>query len=313
MKTTGIMLLCLSLILTGCNKNEGNEGSSLVQSDSLKSPEKQYLTGLQLQDQVDKEIREVLSLANDERFNDAIEIISLTEDAVRHILDSAYTDAKAKLEDAIGKAAVMTAARPDLGFFPLDVNITVRDLVSGADAISAIGYEADKLTDKGYLQAARHLLKDLASEIEISTPMLPVATYPVALTEAAKLLYEDKPQEALIVLNTALSTVFVETKYIPLPILRAERMLEEVETLLDAEDKDTDINILLDNIDYQIRFAEALGYGKRDKEFGELYNAIKDIRKEIKRENDGESIDQTKKLREKLNSFKKRISKGNNQ
>ena len=307
------MLLCLSLILTGCNKNGGNEGSSLVQSDTLKSPEKQYLTELQLQDQVDKEIREVLSLANDERFNDAIEIISLTEDAVRHILDSAYTDAEAKLEDAIGKAAVMTAARPDLGFFPLDVNITVRDLVSGADAISAIGYEADKLTDKGYLQAARHLLKDLASEIEISTPMLPVATYPVALTEAAKLLNEDKPQEALIVLNTALSTVFVETKYIPLPILRAERMLEEVETLLDAEDKDRDINILLDNIDYQIRFAEALGYGKRDKEFGELYNAIKDIRKEIKRENDGESIDQTKKLREKLNSFKKRISKGNNQ
>lgn len=285
----------------------------MVQSDTLKSPEKQYLTELQLQDQIDKEIREVLSLANDERFNDAIEIISLTEDAVRHILDSAYTDAEAKLEDAIGKAAVMTAARPDLGFFPLDVNITVRDLVSGADAISAIGYEADKLTDKGYLQAARHLLKDLASEIEISTPMLPVATYPVALTEAAKLLNEDKPQEALIVLNTALSTVFVETKYIPLPILRAERMLEEVETLLDAEDKDTDINILLDNIDYQIRFAEALGYGKRDKEFGELYNAIKDIRKEIKRENDGESIDQTKKLREKLNSFKKRISKGNNQ
>lgn len=285
----------------------------MVQSDTLKSPENQYLTELQLQDQINQEIREVLSLANDERFNDAIEIISLTEDAVRHILDSAYSDAEAKLEDAIGKAAVMTAARPDLGFFPLDVNITVRDLVSGADAISAIGYEADKLTDKGYLQAARHLLKDLASEIEISTPMLPVATYPVALTEAAKLLNEDKPQEALIVLNTALSTVFVETKYIPLPILRAERMLEEVETLLDAEDKDTDINILLDNIDYQIRFAEALGYGKRDKEFGELYNAIKDIRKEIKRENDGESVDQTKKLREKLNSFKKRISKGKNQ
>lgn len=285
----------------------------MVQSDTLKSPENQYLTELQLQDQIDQEIRAVLSLANDERFNDAIEIISLTEDAVRHILDSAYTDAEAKLEDAIGKSAVMTAARPDLGFFPLDVNITVRDLVSGADAISAIGYEADKLTDKGYLQAARHLLKDLASEIEISTPMLPVATYPVALTEAAKLLNEDKPQEALIVLNTALSTVFVEMKYIPLPILRAERMLEEVETLLDAEDKDRDINILLDNIDYQIRFAEALGYGKRDKEFEELYNAIKGIRKEIKRENDGESIDQTKKLREKLNSFNKRISKGNNQ
>ena len=306
-------MLYLSLILTGCNKNGGNEGSSQVQSDTLKSPESQYLTELQLQEQVDKEIRELLSLANEERITDAIEIIGLTEDAVRHILDSAYTDAEAKLEDAVGKAAVMTAARPDLGFFPLDVNITVRDLVSGAEALSAIGHEVDKLTDKGYLQAARHLLKDLASEIEIRTPMLPIATYPAALTGAAKLLNEDKPQEALIVLNTALSTVFVETKYIPLPILRAERMLEEVETLLDTGDKDTDINILLDNIDYQIRFAEALGYGKRDKEFGELYNAIKDIRKEIKQENDGESVDQTIKLREKLNSFRKRISKEKNQ
>jgi len=313
MKTTGIMLLCLSLILTGCSKNGGNEGGSYVQSDTLKSPENQYLPELQLQDQIDNEIREILSLANDERINDAIDIINLTEDAVRYILDSCYTDATAKLEDAIGKAAVMIAARPDLGFFPLDVNITVRDLVSGADEIAAIGYEADKLTDKGYLQAARHLLKDLASEIEISTPMLPVATYPDALTEAAKLLNEDTPQEALIVLNTALSTVFVETKYIPLPILRAERMLEEVEALLNAGDKDTDINILLDNADYQIRFAEALGYGKRDKEFGELYNAIKDIRKEIKHENDGESVDQTIKLREKLKGFRKRISKDKTQ
>ena len=313
MKTTVIILLYLSLILTGCSKNGGNEGGSLAQSDTLKSPENQYITELQLQDQLDNEIREILSLANDERINDAIDIINLTEDAVRYILDSCYTDATAKLEDAIGKAAVMTAARPDLGFFPLDVNITVRDLVSGADQIAAIGYEADKLTDKGYLQAARHLLKDLASEIEISTPMLPVATYPDALTEAAKLLNEDTPQEALIVLNTALSTVFVETKYIPLPILRAERMLEEVEALLNTGDKDTDINILLDNADYQIRFAEALGYGKRDKEFGELYNAIKDIRKEIKHENDGESVDQIKKLREKLNSFRKRISKDKTQ
>jgi hypothetical protein len=34
-----------------------------------------------------------------------------------------------------------------------------------------------------------------------------------------------------------------------------------------------DIGLLLDNADYEIRFAESLGYGKKDKEFEELYDA----------------------------------------
>jgi hypothetical protein len=184
-----------------------------------------------------------------------------------------------KLEDAVGKAAIMTAARPELSLFPLDVQVITRDLVADIDVLREIRKEADWLTDKGYLQAARHLLNDLASELEIRTPMLPVATYPDALTLAAKSLEEQKPDEALIYLNTALSTVFIETKYIPLPLIRAERMLEEVSTLLEEEDKDAEIATLLENAEYQIRFAETLGYGKKDEEFRELYSAIKEIRK----------------------------------
>ena len=304
-------MFLLALVFAGCNKTESVVGVSDAQLDSLNVPSKKYLTEVQLQDQVDQEIRDILTLANDERIADAIQIIGLTEQAVKHILDSSYTEATAKLEDAIGKAVVMTASRPDLSLFPLDVQITTRDVITDMDLLWGIRKEADRLTDQGYLQAARHLLKDLASEIEITTPMLPVATYPNALSLAAKALSEDKPDEALIILNTALSTVFVETRYVPLPLIRAERMLSEVSTLLEKGDKDADLNTLLENAEYQIHFAEALGYGKKDKEFEEMYSAIKKIKKEIKKVKNGDSADLTLKLREKLKTFKEKISKSN--
>jgi len=277
-------------------------------TDTLQVPTEKYLSEKQLQDQVDEEIREILALANDERITDAIQIIATTESAIQHILDSSYTDAIASLEDAIGKAAVMTTARPDLSFFPLDVAITTHDLVADIEVLKQVRKDARQLTDKGYLQAARHLIKDLASELEITTPMLPVATYPNELSMAAKALNDNQPDEALIILTTALNTLFIETRYVPLPLIRAERMIEEVLTLLEDEDKDVDIQTLLENAEYQIRFAEALGYGKRDKEFGELYSAIKEIRNELKKQGDGDSVGMTKKLGEKLRMFKDRIS-----
>lgn len=307
MKKITLLMLLLALVFAGCN-NKRTEVAVSDNSDTLNIPSKKYLTEQQLQEQINQEIEGKLMLANDEKIEEAIQIINLTESAIKDILDSSYTKASEKLEDAIGKASVLTATRPDLSFFPLNVQITTRDLVADMNDIKAIRKEADLLTDKGYLQAARHLLTNIASELEIRTPMLPIATYPNALANAAKALAENKPDEALILLNTALSTVFIETQYIPLPIIRAERMLTEVADLLNEKGKENDLNTLLENAEYQIRFAEALGYGKKDKEFEEIYSAIKELKQEVKKADNGNSAGLTKKLREKLKLFKDRIS-----
>ncbi|HER08023.1 MAG TPA: YfdX family protein [Bacteroides sp.] len=308
MKKIVWLLLFPALVLAGCDKKPGSGEVSGTVVDSISMPGKKYLTEQQLQEQVNREIRDALDLANDERITDAIEIIRLTEEAINHVLDSNYVEAITNLEAAIGKAAVMTAARPDLQLFPLDVQVTVRDLIADPDMLGDIRKEADRLTDKGYLQEARHLLQDLASEIQISKPMLPVATYPDALSEAARALSNGEHEEALLILHMALGTVFVETVYVPLPLIRAERMLAEVSALLEQEETVDDMHTLLDNAEYQIRFAEALGYGKHDREFGELYEAIGDLRKEMKKEGEGDSANLTSKLREKLKAFKTRIS-----
>ena len=86
-------------------------------------------------------------------------------------------------------------------------------------------------------------------------------------------------------------------------------MFVEVSTLLEKGDQATDVNTLLENAEYQIHFAEALGYGKQDKEFAELYSSIKQIKNEMKKENAGDSAGMTQKLRAKLKTFKERISR----
>jgi hypothetical protein len=308
MKKTTFLLLILIVALIGCNNSE-NKGTIVSTADSVKVPVNNYLSDQQLQTQVDREIKDLLSSANDERISDANEIINLTEQAFQNILDTSYTKAVENLEEAIGKAEVLTTSRPDLSLIPLDVQITTRDLVADIDVVNEIKKEAEELTNKGHLQSARHLLNNLASELEITTPMLPMATYPDALSLAAAALKDNNPDEALILLNTALNTVFVETWYVPLPLIRAERMLAEASTLLEKGGKAKEAHTLMENAEYQIHFAEALGYGKQDKEFNELYSDLKQIKQELNKEGQGNSAGLTKIFRDKLSAFKERISK----
>jgi hypothetical protein len=191
---------------------------------------------------------------------------------------------------------------------PLDVSIRVQDLVADIDALKKIRDDAEDLTDDGYLQDARRLLENLASELTITTSSLPLATYPAALREAGRLIKERHGIEAALLLSQAMGTIIVEERAVPLPLIRAEAMLSAVDSLLSVSTANVEeVDLLLDNADYQISFAEALGYGKKDKEFKELHDAIKDLKKEVK-DKKTSARQSNNNLRNKLNTFKTRIS-----
>ncbi|MGC2402164.1 MAG: YfdX family protein, partial [Acidobacteriaceae bacterium] len=65
------------------------------------------------------------------------------------------------------------------------------------------------------------LLYGLTSEIRVRTYNLPLATYPLALTEAARLLDQQKNQDANTVLLTALNTLAIIDRVTPLPLVLA--------------------------------------------------------------------------------------------
>jgi hypothetical protein len=167
--------------------------------------------------------------------------------------------------------------------------------------------DLENLTDEGYLQDARKLIELMVSEININTINLPLQTYPGALKAAIVLTRERKPADAALLLNAALNTVVVEERAIPLPLVRAELMLAVADSLIAKDGNEEDINLLLDNGDYQIRFAEELGYGKRDEEFEELYDDIKRLKKEAKNKGTDRQNMVTR-LRSRLTAFKNRIS-----
>jgi hypothetical protein len=274
----------------------------------MAKPADPHLSRIQLEEQLSNEIREAVAVASDSMVEEAANVVNETRNAVRYLLTNKLAAANKSIEAAIGKAEVVTTAKPSMSLVPLEVNVTVHDLVADMDVLKSIRLDVATLTDKGYLQDARRLLQDLISELAITTSSLPLGTYPVALREAGRLTKENKPYDAALLLSTALSTIATEERSVPLPLIRAEVLLKDVDSLLSSgSGKEEEINLLLDNADYEIRFAEELGYGKRDKEFDDFRAAIKSLKDEVKKKSSSAKKSNND-LRGKLNSFKNRIS-----
>ena len=161
--------------------------------------------------------------------------------------------------------------------------------------------------DDGYYQLARQILNDLASEIVVKTTYLPLATYPDAIKLAVNLMSQGKKNEASAVLVNALNTLLVTDSHIPLPVLRAEEYIKAAAVAMESKDENkgkTGVNYL-ENADYQLKLAEALGYGKRDKEYKELADAIDVLKKAI--ENKEETEGKFNDLKAKISAFKERL------
>jgi hypothetical protein len=307
---TQSLLLLLPITLLSCSadtEKKGPDGKNDTALYTAKPPDP-HLSKLKLEEQLSNEIRESLAVASDTMVEEAAAVVAETRNALRYLLANKTAEAQKSIESAIGKAEVVTATKPNMSLVPLDVNVTVYDLVTYMDVLKKIRDDVEYFIDKGYLQDARQLLLYLRSELTISTSSLPFGTYPDALKEAGRLNKERKPIDAALLLSTALSTIASEERSVPLPLIRAEAMLKEVDSLLGSgNDEEEEIHRWLDNADYQIRFAEALGYGKRDKEFKEFYEAIKSLNKEVTGKSSSSRKSNTD-LRNKLDSFKRRIS-----
>lgn len=274
-------------------------------------PALQAVAKQQLQHQLDTEIQQYLSAATDSLVTEAAQVIAESNKAIGYLSNNNYKAADAAVELAIGKAEKIVAVKPGLSMVPLDVKVNVNDLVADLNTLETLQEQVKDLSDKGSLQEIRRLTEGISSEVTITTSNLPLASYPVALKAASKLILEKKGPEAALVINNALNTIVIQKRSIPLPIIRAEGMLKEAAKLLAAKNRNNDKSIvdLLDNADYQIHFAEALGYGKRDKEFSELYSSVKDLKAEVQKKERSAKVDSlTNSLEKRLNAFKSRIS-----
>jgi YfdX protein len=296
------IVLALTIILISPTQAATTETpiTEKIQSSSNLSQEK-------LQDKVEQEKSKAEEKAEDTLVSEAQEAVQETQKAIASIEKGNKQDALKALELATGKLDLVLARQPELGFVPLESKVDIISLApSDLDAVKKIRKQVKQAIRKDELVKARALLDNLASELRITTVNLPLATYPVAMQEAAQLLDRDEFEQAKGILQTALSTLFVAEKQSPLPVIKAQALIDEADSLIQIDGHEEIVQSLLAEARNELKLAEELGYGDRDREYALLDDAIKNIKQQITAGDRAEIAFSN--LKDKLGSFFDRIS-----
>ena len=220
----------------------------------------------------------------------AVDALEETKQTVQALADGKDAAALAALATAPGKLELILARRPELTLAPVDPTIEAVELVADASALRHVTSAAEASFISGRYQVARTLLSDFASETVVRVANLPMATYPDAIKEAARLVDAGKVDEAAFVLRAALGTLVVTETVYRHPLIDAEVHLDAAKKIAESADRTDEQNdrlaAALEVARLSLERAEARGYGT-DADFRELYHALRDIERKTL---DGRSI-----------------------
>ncbi len=294
----GLLMLGLSIgTLTGAAETSESKNNGIVSQAEGDSS-----VATQVKSKGQKEVDKKREALVDEAFT----ALSETKKALKALEDNRPQDALKALAEVTGQLEIVVSRDPGLAFVPIDVEVVSHDVYANLETINKAKEEAEELLEDGKLQKARTLLSGLASELIVSTFSLPLATYPDAIKAVVPLIDQGKIEEAKSALQAALQTVVVTNKVaIPLPLLRAEALVERADELAkqvenpelieaknsqetDKSDKISDrksqkeqILTQLSSARYQLEMAEALGYGVKEDRYEEFQKKIEAIEKKV--------------------------------
>ena len=296
------LIIALSLMLT---LSPVQAATSTPLKETVKSSPN--LSQEKLQDKVEDTRSKIEDNVENTLVSEAQEAVKETQLAIAAIEDGDKRKALKALESATGKLDLVLARQPELGFVPLESEVDIFALApSDLDTVEEIRKEVKQAIRKDELVKARELLDNLASELRITTVNLPLATYPAAMKEAAALLDRDNPEAAEEILQTALSTLFIEERQSPIPVIKAQALIDEADSLIQVDGHEEIVQSILAEARNELKLAEELGYGDRDREYASLDGAIKEIEKQITTGDRAEIAFSN--LKDKLGGFFDRIS-----
>ncbi len=233
---------------------------------------------------------------------EAVEAINLVTQVIELLDKKDKEKAIETIEKVLGKLEVLIARDPNLQVVPVDVKEQVIDFPGTVEDVEAAKTEVVLLIKAGEVQLARDIMLQLASELDIFVTALPIGTYPVVLKAIIPLIEQGKFEEAKALLIEALETLVIEKIVIPLPILRAEQAIIRANELANQENPNKEeLKQLLAYAKEQLELAEALGYGKKDIDYKDLYEEIEKLEKILEGEESTEDIFAT--LKEKLSAI----------
>jgi hypothetical protein len=304
MKNGGVCAFA-TILLTILGSANWCPGADSTGGASAASANARAQSQAQANPEVEKQRQEAEQEARKTLDQDAAAAIAETSNAVKAVAQGKTDQAFSGIERAIGKINVLLARNPANALIPVELQVDVIDAAPwDSQTIRSIGKAAERAVEDRDYPGARVLLQHLISEIRVRTYNLPLATYPTALKEAARLLDQKRQDEAKAVLQTALNTLAVIDHVRPLPLAAAQDAVERAQGLRD-KDKDA-AQRLLAEAKTELDRARDLGYAGKDPEYAALNQAISDVEKQLTGNQDSTSA--FAKLKEKVKSFFKRQS-----
>jgi hypothetical protein len=258
-----------------------------------------------LQPDIEKQRKEAEQQAHQSLNQDAVAAVQMTRQAANDIGSNKKDAAMTAIEQATGKINILVARNPADALIPVDAEVDAIDTAPhDIGAIRDLTKDALLAVDQKNFPAARVILYSLMSEIRVRIYNIPLATYPAALKSAARLLDQNKIQEAQTTLTTALDTLVVVDRVTPIPLILARAAVTAAQS---ERDKDkTTAQTLLETAKKELDRSKELGYAGNDPVYASLHDDIANLEKQLKGSNDTTSVFAS--LREKLNSFLKQQS-----
>ena len=303
---TALFLTCTIAIAVGTSAGDAttNQSQKHVQGDTQDRRTQQMATP-----EISRAKQAAEQNAQKALDQDAIGAIASTRKAIDAIKSNRNDQAIKSIEDATGKINILVARNPANALIPVSTDVRIIDVApEDLGTIKGIANDASWAVEAKDFPAARVLLDQLVSEIRVRTYNLPLATYPVALQEAARLLDQKKASDAAIVLQTALNTLVAVDNVTPIPIVVAREAVKQAQAQ-EKNDKNTAQN-LLQVAKNELDRARELGYAGKDQEYASLNNEISDLQKQLASNGDTNSI--YAKLKERIDAFLNRQSKQQN-
>jgi YfdX protein len=240
------------------------------------------------QQSIDQQRQQVEQQAKSRLDQEAIAAIMETNNAVKAIEAGRTDEALAALERATGKIDILVARNPAAALIPAAVQVDVIDTApTDLEMIQHLAGAVEDAVDEKDFPAARVVLFGLMSEIRARTFNLPLATYPIAMQEAVRLLDAQKTAEAKAVLKTALNTLVIVERVVPLPVVTAQSAINEAQALRDSDKEMAQQFLAVART--ELERAKELGYAGEDEEYATLNDAIAKIESQLEGGEDTES------------------------
>lgn len=304
----GILSACLFFITSGQLPAFAATASEVTQLPETLQQLKSSVQESSLPEDIEKEKQAATAEAERSLDQDAITAIEETRKAIEAIEQGKTSDALQALERATGKLDILLARYPELGLVPVSTQVAVIDVAPlDKNAIERIRNQIKSAINAEDYPAARELLNNLMSEIRTTTLNLPLASYPDAMKQAARLLNDGQTEEAKAVLQTALSTLVMTEQARPLPLIEAHTKLVGAVAVADMDFSDAER--LLEEARSRLQLAKELGYARRDRDYAELDRTIKDVQRRLR--TNEQTASAFAELQDKFSSFFNRVSEIN--